>query len=301
MSFNNRREFLFLYSVKDANPNGDPLNANHPRFDAESGQILVSDVRIKRTIRDQWLREGLEVFVDGEAKTLSNRVKEIEKNNNVKNGKDALACCIDARLFGATYAVGKESFSWTGPVQFKWGRSLHQAKAELVQGTGAFVTTEGNQQRTFRNEYIVPFVLLAVYGIANQNGSEITGASDEDINQLSPALWQGTNNLITRSKIGHIAQLLLEIRYKEGFQGIIGALDEKISLTKDGSPLDEDAQLKLRSVSEVTLDLSKLVDEIRSLDEKIESVNLSIEKGLSLNGLDDLKQNLAERLTIEEK
>ena len=59
MSFNRRRELLFLYTVKDANPNGDPLNANHPRFDAETSQILVSDVRIKRTIRDEWLREGL--------------------------------------------------------------------------------------------------------------------------------------------------------------------------------------------------------------------------------------------------
>lgn len=70
MAFARRREYLFLYSVKDANPNGDPLNANHPRLDAETGRIMVSDVRIKRTIRDQWLREGLAVFVDGEPKTL---------------------------------------------------------------------------------------------------------------------------------------------------------------------------------------------------------------------------------------
>jgi len=45
-----------VYSVKDANPNGDPLNANHPRYDEETGQVLVSDVRIKRTIRDEFMR-----------------------------------------------------------------------------------------------------------------------------------------------------------------------------------------------------------------------------------------------------
>ena len=57
MSFENRREYLFVYSVKDANRMA-ILDANHPRYDEESGQIMVSGVRIKRTIRDQWLREG---------------------------------------------------------------------------------------------------------------------------------------------------------------------------------------------------------------------------------------------------
>jgi len=79
MSFENRRSTCLFISVKDANPNGDPLDANHPRYDEESGQIMVSDVRIKRTIRDQWLREGKDVFVDGEAKTLANRVKELKR------------------------------------------------------------------------------------------------------------------------------------------------------------------------------------------------------------------------------
>ena len=79
MSFSNRREYLFIYSVKDANPNGDPLNANHPRFDDDSGQVLVSDVRIKRTVRDQWINKGLDVFVDGETKTLNQRVEELKQ------------------------------------------------------------------------------------------------------------------------------------------------------------------------------------------------------------------------------
>ena len=123
MAFIKRREYLFLYSVKDANPNGDPLNANHPRFDAETGRIMVSDVRIKRTIRDQWLREGLNVFVDGAAKTLKTRIDELKSALKVKTGKEALQQCIDTKLFGVTFAHGSEAFSWTGPVQFKWGRS----------------------------------------------------------------------------------------------------------------------------------------------------------------------------------
>ncbi|VAW18229.1 CRISPR-associated protein, Csd2/Csh2 family, partial [hydrothermal vent metagenome] len=49
-----RSELLFLYDIENANPNGDPLNENRPRFDTESSTILVSDVRLKRTIRDYW-------------------------------------------------------------------------------------------------------------------------------------------------------------------------------------------------------------------------------------------------------
>ena len=89
MSFNNRREYLFVYSVKDANPNGDPLAANHPRYDDENGVVLVSDVRIKRTVRDQWLREGKSVFVDGEAKTLKQRIEELKKNIMRRQARDA--------------------------------------------------------------------------------------------------------------------------------------------------------------------------------------------------------------------
>ena len=156
-------------------------------------------LRIKRTIRDQWLREGLNVFVDGAAKTLKTRIDELKSALKVKTGKEALQQCIDTKLFGVTFAHGSEAFSWTGPVQFKWGRSLHQAKAELIQGTAAFATRDESEQRSFRNEYIVPFVLLGVYGIANQHASVETGATDADVDKIADGLWTGTVNLITRS------------------------------------------------------------------------------------------------------
>ena len=70
MAFNKRREYLFLYTVKDANPNGDPLNENHPRYDGDTAQAMASDVRIKRTIRNEWVRENEIVFVDGEPNHL---------------------------------------------------------------------------------------------------------------------------------------------------------------------------------------------------------------------------------------
>lgn len=298
MSFTNRREMLFIYSVKDANPNGDPLNANHPRYDNETGQILVSDVRIKRTIRDQWLREGKMIFIDAEPKTMATRVEELKKELSVESGKEAIQQCLDARLFGVTYAYKGESFSWTGPVQFKWGRSLHQAKPELVQGTGAFATSDDSEQRTFRNEYIVPFVVLGVYGIANQNAAESTSATDEDVDLLPSALWDGTINLITRSKIGHQPRLLLEIVYNPGFQGLINALDEKVYLEKDGDTLDIDQQLSLRELEGVSLNMTRIVDGVSSLSEDIQAVNIRCEDGLTITGLDELKSVLKDKLNI---
>jgi CRISPR-associated protein Csh2 len=80
MAFDKRREYLFLYSVKDANPNGDPLNENHPRYDGDTAQAMASDVRIKRTIRDEWVRLKEPVLVDGQAKSLKTRFEELKKS-----------------------------------------------------------------------------------------------------------------------------------------------------------------------------------------------------------------------------
>lgn len=297
MAFAKRREYLFLYSVKDANPNGDPLNANHPRFDPETGRIMVSDVRIKRTIRDQWLREGLDVFVDGAPKTLNTRINELKSKLKVNTGKEALQKCIDTKLFGVTFALGSEAFSWTGPVQFKWGRSLHQAKAELIQGTAAFATKDQSEQRSFRNEYIVPFVLLGVYGIANQYASVETGATDEDVDKIADGLWEGTINLITRSKVGHVPRLLIEIIYQEGFSGSAGSLDEKVDLQgPDGRTLNADEELTIRSTKDFIVDISDVSKKLAGLKNYIETVKIWLDNELQLKGMDELKTAFGQKL-----
>lgn len=302
MTFEQRRELLFVYSVKDANPNGDPLNANHPRFDEDSGQILVSDVRVKRTVRDQWLREGREVFVDGQTKTLKSRVEELKKKLGAKTGEEALSRCIDTRLFGVTFALGKESFAWTGPVQFKWGRSLHRAAVEAVQGTAAFATKEGSEQRSFRSEYIVPFVLIADYAIANQHASRTTGANDEDLDALFDALWRGTSNLITRSKVGHIPRFLLEVRYVKGFDGIIGAMDEKVKLLgADGRALNADEQLALRSCDGALLDVTSLSSALARVSQDVERVRILHDSTLRIRGMEELKGAVGGKLALESR
>ena len=300
MAFENRREYLFVYSVKDANPNGDPLNANAPRKDEETGQIMVSDVRLKRTVRDQWMREGKTVFVDGAAQTLNERMNALKKESGVEKASEAVGKCIDARLFGATCALGGESFSWCGPLQLKWGRSLHKVREQFVQGTAAFARKDDSDQRSFRNEYIVPFCIIAAYGIANQNASKETGATDDDLEEFHRAIWGGTANLISRSKIGHAPLLLLETTYKKGFNGSIGAMDEKVTLVdKEGAAIDDEAQYALRFAEDVMLNATRLVEAIRAKEADIQSVRLVLDGRLMIKGIDELKNALGGRYQEE--
>ncbi|NLU49273.1 MAG: type I-B CRISPR-associated protein Cas7/Csh2 [Syntrophomonadaceae bacterium] len=290
MSFTKRREFVFLYTVKDANPNGDPLNENHPRYDEDTEQALVSDVRIKRTIRDEWVRQNKLVFVDGKPKTLNTRFGELKKDTGKNKGQEVMGECIDTRLFGVTFALGKESFSWTGPVQLKWGRSLHAATFEFIQGTSAFSTSDENDQRSFRNEYKVPFALIAVYGIANQFAAEFTGATDEDLEEMSQALWNGTDNLITRSKNEHKSRWYLEITYREGFNGKIGALDDKLNLiSANGDQMDREQQKAIRDLNEVIVDIGALVAALDKYKGDVETVRVIKDAELKLRGEEELK------------
>lgn len=300
-AFTKRKEYLFLYSVRHANPNGDPLNANHPRMDEETGRILVSDVRVKRTVRDEWLRQELPVFVDGEPRTLAARVDDLKKSFGVESGKDALARCIDARLFGATFADNrkKESFSWTGPVQFSWGRSLHRVRPELVQGTAAFAAQEGKEQRSFRNEYLVPFALIGLYGVANQYAAAATGASEEDLHYLSQALWDGTAGLYTRSKMGHLPRLLLEVSWKEGFRGAAGFLDDLVFLEDPhGKPLEENREQALRSCKDFRLNLTPLAERLNSLGDHLEDLRLRLCPDLKVAGIDAFAPSVERVLNV---
>jgi CRISPR-associated protein Csh2 len=184
-----------------------------------------------------------------------------------------------------TFALGKEAFSWTGPVQFKWGRSLHRAKVETVQGTAAFATKETSGQRSFRSEYRVPFCLIGVYGIANQHPSVTTGATEEDLDALVEGLWKGTANLITRSKMEHRPRLLLEIRYKNGFDGAIGSLDEKVRLVRrDGNALSAEEQRMLRTLGGVALDMAGIAERLAALQDAVAAVCLLRDADLVLTG-----------------
>ena len=217
----NRQEILFLYDVKDANPNGDPLDENKPRIDEETATALVSDVRLKRTVRD-YLHDfkGREIFIrgvrkeDGVLKTKEDRLTDL-KIDKPEKAADLLAQCIDIRLFGATTAIKDRSIIYTGPVQFKIGRSLHRVNLQFMKGTTVMPSEKNKKQGTYTEQYLLPYALIAFSGIVNENAAKTTMLTQEDCDALLDGLWNGTKNLISRSKAGQVPRLLVNIVYKE--------------------------------------------------------------------------------------
>ena len=294
----NRSELIFLYDIADANPNGDPLDDNKPRLDEETEINIVTDVRLKRTIRD-YLHDykGQEIFIKEiqdengniqDAKTRANDYSSKdnydtldEAKNDLKN--EILNQCIDVRLFGATIPIDTKvknksksgSVTLTGPVQFRMGRSLNKVEIQHIKGTGAFASGKGKDQKTFREEYILPYSLIAFYGVINENAAAQTNLTDDDVSLLLDGMWNGTKNLISRSKFGQSPRLLLQIEYNED-NFFIGDLNNKILLSHN---LDDDK--KLRNISESEIDLSALLKAISENKEKISKINYKFDSDIT--------------------
>jgi len=315
MEIENRSEILFVYDCKDINPNGDPLDENKPRIDEKTGINIVTDVRLKRTIRDFLERfKNQEIFVKeieyepGKIQDCKLRAEDFLEDNGKKIKKgdieqivskekkdqkgylekmkeiindNILKRCIDVRLFGATIPVewddkNKSSITYTGPVQFRMGRSLNKVELKFIKGTGAFASEKEKEQKTFREEYILPYSLIAFYGIINENAAKNTRLKEEDVKLLLEGMWNGTKNLISRSKVGQMPRLLLRVVYKEKNYHI-GDLDKKIKL----EPSVEEE--KVRSVKDFKLNVDELVVALAANKDKIEKVEYCLDPEIVLS------------------
>jgi len=303
----NRSEIVFLYDIKDANPNGDPLDENKPRIDEETAINIVTDVRLKRTIRDylnNFKRE--EIFVreiadeNGIIQDAKQRANNFLEKDNLKGEsfnkqkeaikKAILDKCIDVRLFGATIPLDISvresskvknvtgSITLTGPVQFKIGRSLHKVEIKHIKGTGAFAAGKDKRQKTFREEDILPYSLISFYGIINENAAQHTQLTEDDISLLLEGIWNGTKNLISRSKVGQMPRLLLKVNYKEENYHL-GDLDKLIKI-KDIENITEE---KIRDIGEIELDATELIETLNKNKEKIDSIDLKINDRVKIN------------------
>jgi CRISPR-associated protein Csh2 len=293
----NRSEILFLYDIADANPNGDPLDSNKPRIDEETEINIVTDVRLKRTIRDylhEFKNQG--IFIK-EIQDENGNIQDAKQRANDYASKDSydsldeartdlktniLDECIDVRLFGATIPIDVKigrskksgSVTLTGPVQFRMGRSLNRVEIQHIKGTGAFASGKGKDQKTFREEYILPYSLIGFYGVVNENAAKETNLSDEDVKLLLDGIWNGTKNLISRSKFGQSPRLLLQIEYGES-NFFIGDLNNKISISHD---LGDDK--KLRKINEFDIDLSEFIASIDENKDKISKINYKFDSDI---------------------
>jgi len=299
----NRSEILFLYDAKDINPNGDPMDENKPRIDEELGINIVTDVRLKRTIRDylhDYKKQEILVrkieYETGKIQDAKMRAEDFLKRNGEKIIKDSITLaemkkiilenilkeCIDVRLFGGTIPIektktDKSAITLTGPVQFRMGRSLHKVEVVHIKGTGAFASEAGKEQKTFREEYVLPYSFIGFYGLINENASKYSQLTEEDVKLLLNAMWNGTKNLISRSKIGQMPRLLLRVIYKENNYHL-GDLDKKIHITKGQGMSDE----KLRNINDFQVDVTKLWTLLHDNKDKILRAEIQLDPDLTL-------------------
>jgi len=281
----NRSEILFLYEIENANPNGNPMDENRPRFDSEDGTALVSDVRIKRTIRDYWFeykgfngKNGKDIFVreteyqDGDKTYISDGKRRAKAFSESK--AKVLAECIDIRVFGGVIPLDKDSITLTGPVQFQIGRSLNKTEIQIEQGTGAFASGDKKMQATFRTEYKLPYALIGVNGIINEKTAQYSTMTEDDKGLLVEGIWEGTKNLISRSKFGQNPVFLLVVDYKESF--FIGSLRQRVKLESAKNDLE------IRGQEDYILDITDLVNELKANKPKINKIMLKTDSRLKI-------------------
>ncbi|WP_299464138.1 type I-B CRISPR-associated protein Cas7/Csh2 [uncultured Microscilla sp.] len=281
----NRSEILFLYEIENANPNGNPLDENRPRFDSEDSTVIVSDVRLKRTVRDYWYEyegfngeNGQDIFVretqyqEGDKSYVSDGKRRAKAFGESK--EKVLEACIDVRTFGGVIPLAKASITLTGPTQFQMGRSLHKVEIATEQGTGAFASGDKKSQATFRTEYKVPYALIGFNGIINEKAAKYSQMTAADRALLLDGLWEGTKNLISRSKFGQTPVLMLVVNYKDASH--IGNLRQRVALQTEKN------ELALRSLNDFKLDLSKLWASLKDSSDKIESIDLRLDDRLQL-------------------
>jgi CRISPR-associated protein Csh2 len=302
-----RQEFFFAYDIRMGNPNGDP-DENRPRV-LPDGTYYVTDVRLKRFIRDFFKSQGKSILVDnieGKTTNLTGRVSaELEKQGKKEaNGQELVNILLDsftdARLFGSSLAFKQDASKreWspepktlTGALQISHGEVLHDAQEVEIRGTSLFGSDQDKTQGTFTEFFGLRYALIGFNGIANEHTAEHSHLSDADYHDALRAMWLGVRSAAnTRSKTGQVPRLLVNISYKAGHEFQFGNLLDYVKLQGEG-----DAR-NWSNPQDYTLDLSLLCQRLKDFDHHIEKVSYCLSPDIQLSPEDkaflDSKENL---------
>ncbi len=221
----NRYEFVVLFDVENGNPNGDPDSGNMPRIDPETDHGIITDVCLKRKIRNyvETVREGEEgyrIYIkervplnrsDLEAYTYlgidEKNVKEIKKKDEKVHEKIRDFMCqnfYDIRTFGAVMTTFVKAAlncgQIRGPVQLGFARSVEPVIPQEVTITRVAITTESDAEKKnseFGHKFIVPYGLYRCEGYVSANlARKVTGFSEEDLNLF----WQALLNMFEHDR-----------------------------------------------------------------------------------------------------
>lgn len=208
----NRIDFVYLFDVQDGNPNGDPDAGNLPRVDAETGMGLVTDVCLKRKVRNyvQVVKEcaaGYDIFIKEKA-VLNVLIDASHEDENVKSKEKAgdkteaarMVMCnnyYDVRTFGAVMSTGKNAGQVRGPIQFTFARSTDPIVATEHSITRMAVATEkeaekqGGDNRTMGRKATIPYGLYVCHGFISANLAQQTGFNEADLELF----WEALKNM----------------------------------------------------------------------------------------------------------
>jgi CRISPR-associated protein Csd2 len=220
----NRYDFVLLFDVKDGNPNGDPDAGNLPRVDAESGRGLVTDVCLKRKVRNYiGLAKGenppYEIYI--KEKAILNKQNErayfgigaedqLVGDSKKRKGGDKVDkarewMChnfFDVRTFGAVMSTGVNCGQVRGPVQLTFGRSLdpivtlEHSITRMAVATEAEAEKQSGDNRTMGRKFTVPYGLYVTHGFVSAHLAAQTGFSEEDL-QL---FWEALVNMFEHDR-----------------------------------------------------------------------------------------------------
>ena len=283
----NRREILFLYDIRMGNPNGDP-DENRPRK-LPDGRFYVTDVRLKRFVRDYVASQGQQILVgnlEGKTTNLTGRVVDYLKENDQPTAdgeelvKILLDAFIDARWFGSSLAFkeskGDAKRKWspvpktlTGATQFNMGEVLNQAQEVQINGTTTFASDEEKSQGTFTEINVLRYGLIAFSGVTNEHSAKLSRMSAADYDTLLKAMWNGVRSAAnTRSKVGQVPRLLVSIEYQEGQEFQFGNLMDYVQL----SPANAKEEPAWASPTDFYLDLSRLTERLAEQQQRIATI-----------------------------
>jgi len=297
-----RSEIVFLYDAVDANPNGNPLSsANRPRIDPQTQQAVVTDVRLKRYLRDQLDDDGHGVYIrnvqeEGEQYTreelLEDRLKAVDPDDyDLDDEEEAdqfredvfgeyLDESADVRYFGATMSVDTDDEyedylpdHFTGPVQFSPGKSMHAVNEneEYDSLTSVIATQEGKEQGGFDlDDHRIQYGLIRFHGLVDEHGATDTKLSEADVKRLDTLCWRALKNqTISRSKVGQEPRLYCRVEYAdESFH--LGGLDRDLVLDDEESKPDEE----LRDVRDLAVAVDDFTERLGNASEQIERVRV---------------------------
>ena len=209
---NNRYDFVYLFDCKDGNPNGDPDAANSPRIDPQDMRGLVSDVCLKRKIRDCVLKvggAGYDIFVQTKS-PLNPRIAEVCKEAKLPDFKSgegkwdttkakgrsqndirtlqSILCkrYYDVRTFGAVMSTGPNAGQIRGPVQITFSRSIDAILPLDLCITR--VTDTDKEEGEMGRKIIIPYGLYCCHGFISAHLANQTGFSDGDLETLFKSL-----------------------------------------------------------------------------------------------------------------